>query len=868
MKVKHIIQNLALIFLLVIVSDAHSQGVQGRVLDSDGNPLPFTTIFIPETGSGTISNSNGSYETKLPPGEYRLSFQYLGYANVVKKVTVGEGWTALDVILQKQAYLLDAAEIDGGKEDPSYKIMRKAIAKSAFHRRQVDRYTCRVYLKGGGRLLDYPWFMKKVIEEEGIDTSATFVQESVTEITYVRPGKYTENVISIRTSGDDRDSSPMNYINGSFYSEEVAGIKSPLSKKAFSYYKFRYINTFRDGDYNINKIEVIPRVTDEEFVTGTIYIVEDLWSIHSVDFEIVPQGITIEIDQIFAPIKPDVWLPISHQYNGKGKLFGFEFSFQYLATVSNYDVEINPDLALDFTVLDSKTEKEEIEKIENKEMEPSETEKKLMSGEEVSTKELRKLMRDYAKEERKKQDEPDIVFERTMKIDSMAYKQDSLYWKEIRPIPLTKSEVKGYALQDSLAEESIKAEEGDTLGGQKGFKVSDLLLGAYYDIGEDQTLRIHGPLGSIRFNTVDGWNGEYQITYYRRFENKNRFEISPLFRYAESRDKGFWKIHSAYTYGRGINRGRISIEGGSYYAQLNRNEPISSLTNTVSSLFAQNNFMKVYDRRYSEINWRQNVSTQWIFEGRADYSQRRETMNTTNFAWFNAEDRSYRPNNPENIELENTSFGISDAFKVRLSTTWMPKAYSYKSRDNYYRVKRYPHLTFNYEKAIPGIGDATIDYDLVSLEIRHAFELGVLGKLDWRAEGGAFLNNSQQDFVDYGHFMGNQTIFTRFGQMEGYSIMSYYEYSTNEEYLSTYLNFEMRRFLFSRIPKLRLAGLTENINVNHLITPSVQNYTEVGYSLTNIFRLFRIDVTGAFLDGKYEDFRVQIGITSNLISVD
>ncbi|MEM9051640.1 MAG: DUF5686 family protein, partial [Bacteroidota bacterium] len=225
---KSISTLVCLLFLLIQLSSS-AQGVRGRVIDQEGSPLSFATIFIPETGSGNVTNINGSYEIKLSPGSYTLNFQYLGYASASKKVSVQEEWVTLDIVLSKQAYLLNAAEIDGGKEDPAYKIMRKAIAKSSFHRQQVDKYSCEVYLKGGGRLVDYPWFMKKVIEEEGIDTSATFVQESVTEITYERPGKYTENVISIYTSGDDQNSSPMNYINGSFYEDDVAGIKSPLS---------------------------------------------------------------------------------------------------------------------------------------------------------------------------------------------------------------------------------------------------------------------------------------------------------------------------------------------------------------------------------------------------------------------------------------------------------------------------------------------------------------------------------------------------------------------------------------------------------------------------------------------------------------
>lgn len=870
---RHTFVNKAFPYILIVLglcmaASAIAQGVRGRVIDQDGTPLSFTTIFIPETGSGSVTNINGTYEIKLPPGSYTLNYQYLGFGSTAKKVTVADDWITLDVVLNKLAYTLEAAEIDGGTEDPAYKIMRKAIAKSSFHRRQVDKYTCTVYLKGGGRLVDYPWFMRKVLEDEGIDTAATFVQESVTEVTYERPAKYTENVISIRSSGDDQNTSPMNYINGSFYQDRVGGIVSPLSRKAFGYYRFKYISTFADGEYSINKIQVIPRVDDEEFLSGYLYIVEDLWSIHSVDFKVHPQGINIDVRQNYAPVKPDVWMPVSHHFEGSGKMFGFEFTFEYLATVSKYVVEINPDLDLEFEVLDTKTEQEEIAIAERKEKPANDTEEKLLKGEEVSTKELRKLMRDYAKEERKARDEPTVVSERKVEIDTLAYKQDSLYWQDVRPIPLTLSEEKGYALQDSLAEAYAKEAEGDTLSGKSQFQIQDLVLGSGYSLGKDKYLRIYNPLLSIRFNTVDGWNGEYHLSYYQRFKNKNWLEITPLFRYAVSRDKGFGKLSTGYTYGQGLKQGRVGLSGGAYYSQYNSQEAITPFVNTISSLISEQNFMKVYDRNFLEATWKHNISTKWKVTAAVEYSNRTETRNTTSQVWFNNENRAYKSNRPESIELTNTAFGQSDAFKIHLSATWLPFAYAYKRDERYYRVDKQPTVSLRFEKAIPGILDATMDYDRLTLEVKHSMVLGLLGTLNLRTEGGKFLSNHRIDFMDYAHFMGNQTIFTRFDQMLGYSLAPYHLFSTNDEYLSTYANLELRRFLFSQIPKLRLTGLTENINVNHLITPSVNHYTEVGYSISNIFRLFRVDVTGAFIDGQYEDFRIQIGITSSLFSLD
>lgn len=862
---------LFLVFLTPLLAEA--QGVKGTVIDQDGEPLPYTTIYVKETGSGSVTNPNGNYELRLQPGSYNISFQFLGYKSEQIVVSVGSEMIVRDVVLQKQSYTLQAAEIDGGKEDPAYKVMRKAIAKSSYHRQQVDHFTCEVYLKGGGRLVDSPWFLRKILEEEGIvDTSATFVTESVSEITYNRPGEYTERVISVRTTGDDRNTNPMNYINTSLYESSIGGIVSPFSPKAFAYYKFKYIRSFSDRGYQINEIQVIPRSRGSDIFRGKVFVVEDLWAIHSVDLQIEVQGVIIDIHQVFAPIKPNVWMPVSHKYNGHGKIMGFKFEFDYLATVSDYDIKLNPTLsAEDIVVLDEKTEQEAIESRESKPeipREKSEAEEKLMEGGELTRKELRQLMREYEKQERKNTDEPQVIESRNISIDSTAYKSDSTYWAQRRPVVLTESEQRGYALQDSLAVEQKKRQEGDTLSGKK-FSPLDLVWGNRYDLGKDNYLQIKNSLLSIRFNSVDGWNFEYGLTYYKRFDKDKRFEISPLFRYAFARERGMGTITSAYKYGSGLKKGSsVQVSGGYYYSQFNAEEPIATFTDAISSLFVENHFMRIYDQKFIEAKLDHRLLHNLYIKPSVNFAERIETFNNTNYVWIDTKKDGYHQNAPtENIEMPDTHFGRTRAFKTALTLNWKPGAKYYKRGETYSTANRPPEINFTYEKAIPGVYESTADYDLVKIEGKYRFDLNLYGNLAVRSEAGIFLNNENMDFMDYAHFMGNQTVFTRFAQMRGYSIAPYYEFSTHNQYLSTYINYEFRRFLLTNIPLLRLMGTKENININHLITPSVNNYTEVSYSIDNLFRFFRIDVTGAFLDGKYEDFRIQIGITTDLISI-
>jgi hypothetical protein len=551
------------------------------------------------------------------------------------------------------------------------------------------------------------------------------------------------------------------------------------------------------------------------------------------------------------------------------------FEFQYLATVSKYDVELNKDLEVEFVLLDEKTDIEEVEELKEErkksksEEKLAETEMKLQEGEELTRKDLRNLLREYEKQERKQEEEPEVMQTRKMEIDSLAYKSDSTYWALKRPIPLTESEAKGYTYQDSMAVVAEKRAEGDTLDiGTQKFKVKDLLLGSRYDLGKDNYLQIVPAWAGIQFNTVDGWNAEYEIKYLKRFDKTKRLEINPLIRYAFKREKVSWNVNSEFKYGSGLHTGELSFNGGQYYSQFNPKDPITPLFNTYTSLFAENNFMKVYDRNYGEVKWGHEITHNIKLNVNASYAERVQTYNTTSQVWFPEENRQYTSNAPENIEVPSTDFGRSTAFKTNIGFEWQPGLRHNKSGDYYYAINNPPKIIINYETAISGVADSDIDYDLLTAELRYTFDFRLLGKLGFNTKAGKFLSAKNMDFPDFQHFMGNQTILTRTSQMSGFAMLPYYEYSTSDQFVRTYINYEFRQFLLTSIPMIRLLGIKENLNVNHLYTPSINNYMEVGYSVDNIFRFVRLDFTANFIDGKYESFMFQIGITSDMFQFE
>jgi hypothetical protein len=876
------------IFLAAFIANlVHASGVAGQISDTGGEALPFAAIFVKETGSGTVANEDGYYEIRLQPGSYTLVFQFLGFESATRMVKVQNGpFSLIDVQLKAQVIQLRTVEITSKQEDPAYTVMRKAIAKAGFHRQQIESYSAQVYVKGSGRLKSAPFFLRGELKKEGIDSTYAFVSESVSKIEYQRPATFKETVISIRKQGNDNNSSPAPFLNGSFYEPEIAEIISPLSPKAFAYYKFRHAGYFIDRGYGVNKIQVIPRSKGENVCEGFLYILEDYWSIYSLSLQSYKLGVTVQIDQTYAPIYREVWLPIKYQIGGSGSFFGVAFEYNYIATVSDYKIELNPSLEAPLTIVDEKKEPEAAKNIKatnSNAFKNANAEQKLAAGKELTAKELRQIVKDYEREDRKSRESqaPDsligLMAISDYNIDSSAYQRDSVYWAVVRPVPLTSYEIKGYKIVDSIAvvqaseaavrdslgiaQDTEKSEERD----RKEFKTQHLLFGGSYQLNPRSNLSFSPLVSHINFNPVEGFHTWTNIRYSTSYSKKSRliFDLSP--RFAVTPKKFSAKGGIEYRAG---NPGRLStfrIEGGRYIFQFNAQKPISELLNTLSCLFYERNFIRLYEKDYLAASFRIPLSDKITLRGGVEWAQRYHPENRTTQAWFNRTDRVYASNIPTNEIWQGPPAEPENAFLVRASLTARPWL-KYRMRNGERQVIRNssPTVGLYYRKGIEGIGGSITDFDHIDMSFQHRFKVGAAGNMDIKTELGWFLNNDYTGFADFRHFMGNRLPLVTSSPVGSYRLLDYYTYSTNAHYLAAHVHYQFRKLLFTRIPKVWLMGIKENLFVNYLGAPTSGHYTELGYSVDNIFRIFRAEAVMAIQDGRYYDWGIRVGIASNL----
>lgn len=873
---KIFIQSVFLLLISVVVGGSVlAQGIRGKVVSSEGELLPYASVYIRNLGDGVPTNQDGRYEYKLDPGVYDVLIQFLGYKSQLKAVEVGEQWVDLDFVLEPQVYTLSEVEVRAGQEDPALTIMRKAISKAKFHRLQLQQYSMTVYLKGTGQLTDAPFFLKKTLEKEGLKLNEAYTSESVSRITFTQPNKVEEKVISIRTNGDNQSTSPAPYIQTSFYQEKINDIISPLSRSAFTYYRFTYEGSFFDQDVLVNKIKVTPRSRGERVFEGYIYIIEDLWAIHSLNLKTSLLGFDIQATQQYAPVAENVWMPLTHTYRFGGKFFGFEGEFKYLASTREYEVTLNPDLAYVPEIIDEKVQEVTEDVADFKKTESAL--EQLAKEQPTTRKEYRKLINEYEKESLKERDEPDVIRESYFSIDSLAKKRDLSYWDSIRPVPLTEKEIEGYKRDDSLAViEAAKVSEVDSVAkkARRKYKPLDFMNGASYSFGKGVSIGFKQNWTKISFNTVEGFKFGMGMFYRKYQEEKladsiNRirksFNIEPELRYGISSNRFYGKVDFRWSTTKPISGTTFGVEGGRYIYQFNGGEPINEQVNAFYSLLFRQNYMKLYEQDFARVYWAHRVNYGFTYRANLTYAERGELFNNSNYSWYNKEERTYTSNRPENVEVDEMAFTDHEILKFNASIAWRPGVkYGIRNGRKYPITNRSPLINFNYTKALGGLlnAETAADFDHLELGIEHFFEFGVSGKLDFNVSAGAFLSNKQVYFQDYQHFGGNRTIFSNFGPASNYRFMDYYKYSTNTSYVSGIFHYQFRKFLLTQLPMLRFSGVRENLFFNYLKTENSPSYWEAGYSLDNLFRIFRLEMGAGFENGNFLRGGVRFGIAT------
>jgi hypothetical protein len=169
------------------------------------------------------------------------------------------------------------------------------------------------------------------------------------------------------------------------------------------------------------------------------------------------------------------------------------------------------------------------------------------------------------------------------------------------------------------------------------------------------------------------------------------------------------------------NNAYIAISAGNSINQFNNAEPISSTVNTFSTLFFKNNFMKLYNNEFAEVNYGREITNGLFVSGRLGYENRRALFNNTDYTLLK-NDAAYLSNDPlQPYNETSTPFQKHHILKGQIGTR-VRFGQKYISRpDGKITIQNddYPVLSVNYEKAFGG-SHKNYHYDFISAAIENS----------------------------------------------------------------------------------------------------------------------------------------------------
>lgn len=797
-----------LFVILFFIPTLNYGQIKGQIVDTNDTPLPFVNILVENSTIGTTSNENGYFDLNLiENGDFTIVFQFLGYKTQQRKISYLKNNAPYTLYIKLQEELVSLDEIIVSAEsNAANEIIKKAIQNKSRHLNKTREYKADFYSRGLYKVKNAP---EKILGQEvgdlggALDSTRSgivYLSETMSKISAKTTKEFKEEIIASKVSGDDSGFSfnTASSVNFSFYNNTIPIIEqvvSPLADFAFDYYRFKLEGVIYRNNSVVNKLQVIPKRTNDRSFDGHIYIVDDTWELYGVDLNITGEDIFfpalehLNLKQNFKfDSKSDAWILISQIFDFKFKFFSIEGDGKFSAVYSNYNFQ--PDFDKNYF-----------------------------------TNEV-------------------LVFNQS------ANDKSNSYWNSKRPITLTKEEIDDYNLKDSLQIVRKSKTYLDSIDSKNNkFKLENLIYGySYQNSYKNLTYYVSSPAQAIQFNSVQGWHTNVALSVTKEKPKQNTWTRGTVkFDYGFS-DKALRVSTGISIKLNNFSKPILSLTGGRIIEQFNNSPNISPLINTFSSLLFEDNYAKFFDKRFISFNYKEEVFNGVRLNGSISFEHRSPVFNNSNYVIFNDDTKHYTSNNPLNLsDYENGAIVEHNVLKTKLNSRirFNQKYYTYPDGKFNEYSRKTPELNISYTGVLAG-SSGGYKYHNLDLNLFQNINLNNKGRLVYNLSGGVFLNSDKIAFVDYKHFNGNQThVNSDELYVRRFNLMPYYDYSTNKSYFEGHVEYNFQGFILNRLPVLKRINYFLVFGGHLAYTKEKSPYLEYSIGLDNIgfgkYRFFRID---------------------------
>ena len=797
---------LSVILLLTLFSQtsmAQTAQIFGIVKSEKGEPMPYTNVVILGKAIGTSTNYDGEYSLKLNPGNYKISYQFIGYKSEVREISLSANEKIeINPTLSVEKVFLNAVEVSAKAENPAYEIIRNAQDNREKYLKENKEISYNIYTKLFGKsetnsASSINFFGTLLSPQKGI----FYLSESVNKIYQHRFDKKTQVLEASLVLGDSVNASQNNPIFIDLYQNRPISIGneivqnrivSPIASDAFSFYDYDYLGTFEEQGQTIHKIKLIPKGTNRTVFRGEVYISENGWRVHQSHLKLKSITGVAEINtQYIRDNETDSYLPFSSSFILKQSSNKTEIYFHNIC----YDYDLEGLLPVD---------SEELNK----------------------------------------------------KIDRTDYTKNPSWWEATRPIELTEDEKKAYKIDRAINNNSweFKKSENDPiyqgLAGEKEStffqKYQKAMNSGQWELNEKLGLDV----SIFTFNTVEGGVLKPELTFEDKFKNDHQYSAYGSVRYGFA-SKSFY-AKGAFSYELNpSNISEIKVEGGSYVEQISGNSSISNYWNLFYTVFEKLNYQKLFQKDYISLKWKRELINGLDIQLGTSFNSRSPLQNNSNFNWYDEEEeaRDFTPNQAF-IQGEYQNFQQNDLVEANVLLSYQPKRkYNLINGRKIPLSSKYPIIKTGFD-----FGAVDTEYSRIWTNVSDRWSINSLGFSALSLSYGQFLNSSNITPIDYFHFMGNRTFVYQSQKQYGlaYQLLDYYQYSNSDYFFGANFDHDFDGAILGRIPLLKKIGLKSYLFANYLKTEQSPQYSEIGFGLTSSYFPIRFNYAFSFEENNFQ----------------
>ncbi|MGB4843795.1 MAG: DUF5686 family protein, partial [Ferruginibacter sp.] len=447
--------------------------------------------------------------------------------------------------------------------------------------------------------------------------------------------------------------------------------------------------------------------------------------------------------------------------------------------------------------------------------------------------------------------------------DTGVNKKTVAYWDSTRPVPLEYEESMDYQVKDSLfqvnKDSALSKSSIDSLNKKQGkLKLYNVfwkgLHRTKYTVNGSHNWGVESLIKGLEYNTAEGVVINFQPYYSRYLKKlKTNFAFEPNLRYGiGNKHLNAWASLYFRTWDwetdKKLKRQTLTLSGGKRVSQFNKANPITTLNNTITTIFWGDNFLKLYENYFGSINFNKRYENGLRFNVNALYEDRIPVENRDSSLVLKNRRKNITPNYP--YERITSQFTPHQAFIISIDVSIKPgqKYIQFPNRKMSVGSK-YPTFSFNYTKGFKNIFGSDVNFDKWRFSINDDKNFKLAGLLKYKAGIGGFLNTRQVFIQDYQHFNGNRS--TRASEyVNSFQLAQYYANSTTSSfYTYGHLEHHFNGLFTNKIPLFKRLNWNLVAGGNAFYVNGKNNYVEVFAGLENIFKLLRVDFVVAYTNG-------------------